>query len=203
MANEATGRLSEEFRRLAEFCQNKDLTVKEIIDEIGPNDQALITLILSVPFLLFIPIPGLSTLLGFFICFTGYRIAARKHLWLPRFLSKKKISGNVFAKGLLKAEKIAQKVERMVRPRGKFFHRHPGLIFLNGLIVAFGGVLLALPLPPGTNFTPAVMVALISIGILEDDELFIVLGYLFFFFNAALFILLPIMGWEGIKNIFS
>jgi len=198
-----TGRLSQEFHRLSLFCKDKQLTLKELIDEIGPGDQALVTLILCVPFLLFVPIPGLSTLLGLFICFGGCRIAIRKRPWLPRFLSKKHVSGDLLSKGFSKAEKIARKIEKFVRPRVKFFHQHPGLIFLNGILIAMGGIFLALPLPPGTNFTPALMVVFFSIGILEEDGVFIVLGYLTFLLNAVLFILLPILGWEGIKKLFT
>jgi hypothetical protein len=64
---------------------------------------------------------------------------------------------------------------------------------VNGAMLAALGIFLALPLPiPLTNVITAWAIFLISLGILEDDGLFIFLGYGLFFCALIVLILLII-----------
>lgn len=189
--------LSEEFTRLAKACNRETITLGELAKLFHARDQAFLALILSVPFLFFIPLPGLSTICGFIICIIGIRIATAKPLWIPRFLARRPFSGHLLSKGLLKCRTIAAKVEKIVCPRGHFLHKHPRMLYLNGIIVAICGFLLMLPLPPGSNFPPGLASVLLCLGILEEDGLMIALGYVAFLGTLALFTLIPILGWEG------
>ncbi|MBI2743376.1 MAG: exopolysaccharide biosynthesis protein [Chlamydiales bacterium] len=193
-------RLSVEFHHLAHTCQEKDLTLKELVGLLHTRTQALITLVLSLPFVLFVPIPGLSILFGIFICFNGIRIAKGTSLWFPRFLLKRKMSGATLAKGFRTAARVMKRAEKLIKPRGKFLVRHPHLQILHGVMLAVCGFFLALPLPPGTNFLPGLTTALVSIGIMEEDGLFIVLSYIFFVLTLAFFTILP---FYGIQELFS
>jgi hypothetical protein len=195
-------RMSDELRALAHLCRGDHLTLKQVIDHIDTRAQSLITLFLSLPFVFFLSVPGLSIIFGVFILFNGYRIAANKHVWVPKFLLKRKISGSLLAKCFVTAERFFKFAEKFVRPRGHFLILHPGLVRLNGGILAACGFFLALPLPPGTNFFPALTCVFLSIGILEKDGLFVVLGYIFFGLTLAFFTLLPIFGIEELKAMF-
>ncbi|MFI5333803.1 MAG: exopolysaccharide biosynthesis protein [Chlamydiales bacterium] len=196
-------RLSEEFHYLAHYCIGKELTLKELADHIGSRAQALITLFLSVPFVLFIPLPGLSIVFGIFIFINGIRIATKKRLWFPRLLLKRRIHGARLSKCFHGAERIVKRLEKFTRPRGHFLIRHPRLQILHGIMLATCGFLLALPLPPGTNFPPGLTALFLSIGILEEDGLFIILGYLFFMLTLGFFILLPIFGIQELHEMFN
>ena len=66
----------------------------------------------------------------------------------------------------------------MVRPRGKFLAAHPGMRRFNGGCLCCIGALILLPLPPPTNFPPAMAGFVLSAGIMEDDMLFVALGWL-------------------------
>lgn len=198
----AQQRMSEQLHALAHLCRAHNLTLKQVIDHIDTRAQALITLVLSLPFVFFLSVPGLSVIFGIFILFNGYRIAANKRVWFPKFLLKRKISGSLLAKCFVTAERFFKFTEKFVRPRGHFLITHPGLIRLNGGILAACGFFLALPLPPGTNFLPALTAVFISIGILEKDGLFIVLGYIFFVLTLVFFTLLPIYGIEELHKMF-
>jgi hypothetical protein len=195
-------RLSEEFHQLAEFCRHKDLTLKELVAHVGMRAHALITLVLSLPFLLFLPLPGLSVIFGVFILINGVQIATGKKLWFPGMFLKRKMSGATLAKHFLTASRLVKKLEKVVKPRGKFLARHPHLQILHGILLAICGFFLALPLPPGTNFPPALASALISIGVLEEDGVFIVLGYISFLLTIAFFTLLPYYGFEELSRMF-
>lgn len=55
------------------------------------------------------------------------------------------------------------------------------------MIVIIGGAVLALPLPPGTNWPPGGMIALLSVGMLRTDALFILAGLIAAAFNVLFF----------------
>nr|AOO54564.1 protein exod [uncultured bacterium] len=188
------GRLSDDFLILSRNCKNKAMNLKEFLNFAGSRSRALITAACSLPFVFFVPLPGLSIIFGLLVVFAGCSIVRDRPLWIPRFLQKKKIPGNVAAKIFSKGSAILKKIEKVAYPRISFFHRHPFWQKFNGCLVAICGVLLMLPLPPGTNFTPGLNAFLISIGILEEDGLFILAGYFVFLINMFLFIYLPVVG---------
>lgn len=193
-------RLSEEFHRLGIECADKEMNARELVKFIGPRSRALISLIFSIPFLLFIPLPGLSTLLGFLIAVCGYSIAFHKGIWFPKWMLKKKISGKLLCQAFQKGEAILIKIERAFRPRALFLTKHPFIERINGFLIFFCALILMLPLPPGTNFPPALSIFLLSIGILEEDGLFVILGYLAFLGNLTFFFYLPMLGFKAIYH---
>lgn len=187
-------KLSEEFHRLSLSFEQKDVTLKDLARHTESRAQAFFTLILSLPFLFFIPLPGLSMLLGFFIMVNGVRITANKKLWFPHLLSKRKISVYALKKMLRVAHRWALRLERLVRPRGEMLHKHPFFLKVNGLILMMSGLFLALPLPPGTNFLPALTSFLISLGILEEDSYCLIFAYVIFLCSLAFYVALPSFG---------
>lgn len=195
-------RLSEEFHSLAHKYQHRHVTLKEILVHLTPRGQALVTLFLALPFAIFLPIPGLSIPFGIFIMLNGFRIAARKGVWVPKFLYKREISGSLLNKSFYKIEKLLKFLEKFVKPRGKFLNIHPKLQLLNGAVLGLAGFFLALPLPPGTNFLPGWTALIMSLGILEEDGVFVVIGYVLICLSIAFFVLLPIVGLEKFHEFF-
>lgn len=196
-------RLSEEFRRLAFSCTEKDMSLKELAQQTESRAQALLTLILAVPFLFFIPLPGLSIIFGVFIMINGLRITAKKKLWFPDILMRKRISAYSLKKAFLIAERWAIRIERFVRPRGEIFHKHPFFERVNGVMLMCCGFFLSLPLPPGTNFLPGLTTFLLSLGILEEDGYCLIVAYFIFLLVLGFYIALPIVGLEEFTSVFS
>ncbi|MBS0604325.1 MAG: exopolysaccharide biosynthesis protein [Verrucomicrobia bacterium] len=192
--------LSEEFVKLSKDCKNRSMNIRELMLFAGHRSAALSTAIFSIPFLFFIPLPGLSTILGLLVIFAGNSIAFNRPIWFPKFILKKKISGSLISSILRKTAAVLRRIEKVARPRGEFFHRHPFFQRMNGLLLIICGFLLMLPLPPGTNFPPGVTSLLISVGILEEDGLFIVIGYFAFLSTIFLFVFLPILGYREIQG---
>ena len=199
----ATHKLSQEFSKLAEFCSSKDFTLRELAQYSEARTQALLTLVLSIPFLLFIPLPGLSMFCGVFICLNGFRIAAKKKLWFPPFLMRKKFSSQKLKHLFLFAHKWTVRLEKWIKPRGKVIHAHPFFERFNGSILATCGFFLILPLPPGTNFLPGLTTLLVSLGVLEEDGACLIAGYFFFLCTLAFFTLLPFFGVKELTEMFS
>lgn len=173
-------RLEKEIDRICELSEKESLTFGELFAPTAPQDQALVSLLLSLPFLLPIPLPGLSTPFGLAICFVSGRMLLGLPFWLPSFLFKKNISPTLIGSVFSKLKPWVTRSARYIKPRGTFFSKHPGNKFFSSLLIFVGGILLALPLPPGTNAPPALTVVCFSLGLLEEDSLFLFLGYLIF-----------------------
>lgn len=173
-------RLEKEIERICGLSQKETLTFGDLFALTISQDQALVSLLLSLPFLLPIPLPGLSTPFGLAICFVSIRMLLGKHFWLPSFLLKKNISPTIIGTIFSKLKPWVSRLARYIKPRGTFFSKHPGNKFFSCLLICIGGILLALPLPPGTNAPPALTVVCLSLGLLEEDSLFLFLGYLIF-----------------------
>lgn len=187
-------KLSEAFGQLAKMYEGKAISFEELSKHLNAKTQAIATLVLSLPFVFFIPLPGPSIVFGIFICFNGFRIASKKKLWFPSFLKTKRIPASVLSKALHFAERWSLRLEKVVKPRGKFFTTHSICVRINGSIFCAAGFLLALPLPPGTNFLPGLNVLILSLGVLEEDNLMILLGYSLFCVNLFLYLVLPALG---------
>lgn len=184
--------LSQRIEELAHACEGRrELSVKEITELVGSEAQALITLVLSIPFVVLLPAPGLSILFGVVILINGFRIARKKPLWIPKKLHERKLSGDAFAKNLRRPLPFVRWLERFIKPRGTVYQHSPILQVVNGCFLVMGGFFLLLPLPPGTNFLPGLGTLFLSLGILEEDVLMLWAGYLLMLITFVIYILIP------------
>jgi len=194
-------RLSGEFRRLSEVCNKDSVAIVSILRELRGPGHPIIAVFFCIPFLCFLPVPGLSTIFGFIVSIVGIRIALKQGPWLPRSWLKKKIGARTLHKIFEFAQKFTLKIEKFTRPRGQWIAGSGWIASFNGILICLSGLLLALPYPPGTNFTPALGVVLIAIGMLEEDGVVLAVSYLLFVFNVVLFTLITLLGVEGIKRL--
>lgn len=194
-------RLSAELSRLAEFCRGGKVTVRSLAPEGNSRAHALLALFLSVCFLHPIPMPGISAFFGLIIALAGTRMALGRGVWLPeRWLDwplPAKPLGRIFAA----SHRAALLLERFTRPRAEAATSHPLAVRAHGLALALCGILLAVPIPPPTNFPPAAAAALLSIAILERDAAVLAAGYLAFALNLLFFGAIAVFGWQGVKTL--
>lgn len=162
-----------------ERTQQGPLSLEDILHILSGRGRPLLLILLSLPFCQPIQIPGLSTPFGLAIAFIALRTAFGKHVWLPKKLQKKKISPKTISKITNTTLVVIKKIKRFIHPRLDFLCHSRIMEVLNGLTIAILGILLALPLPiPLSNLTAAWSIFIISIGILEDDGLCVLLGYI-------------------------
>lgn len=107
--------------------------------------------------------------------------------WIPQKLLHKEVSSKLFKKIFEKGEQISRILEKLIKPRGSFFCKHSWSQPIHGLMIAVSGLLLALPLPPGTNFPPALAAIFLCVGSLEEDAVMIFAGYGMFAINIVFF----------------
>src|SRR5215203_536054 len=76
-------RLSHEIDALLAALSERPISLREIIAVIQGRAYTLLLILLSLPFCLPLPLPGLSTALGAVIAIIGLRLSLRLHPWLP------------------------------------------------------------------------------------------------------------------------
>jgi hypothetical protein len=186
-------KLSSKLIYLKNKWRGRSITVKELIESMGERSPIFFCLILSIPFLLFIPLPGLSTLFGAMIIFCGGALFLHRPLWLPSFFLRRTIGAVHLQKILKGATWLSEKIECLLRERWKGFYNSLWKRRILGICIAICGFLLALPLPPGTNFPPALTLACFALGVLMGDGVGICLGYCLLLINLFLYLVLPFL----------
>lgn len=180
--------LSESFLNIEHLCKPEEIELGELFENLSSRGHAFPSLVFSVPFFFPIPLPGLSILLGIIIMIGGVGLAIKKKPFFPRRWSKKKIKTSVLKKVVHFGVKASLVIEKITIPTRKIIFKSPvWLSQVSGILIIVCGFLLALPLPPGTNFPPALSIFFLSLGILEENLALMIIGFITFGANIALF----------------
>jgi hypothetical protein len=184
----APRRLSQEIQTLLEALGERPVTLREIIAVMRARAYTLLLVLLSLPFCLPLPIPGLSTALGAIIAIIGLRLSMRAEPWLPARLLDAPVPSSKVALVLNGSRKVVRALEVFLRPRLCFLVDFTVLHHFYGAMVCISGVLLMLPLPiPFSNLFPALTVIFLAAALIERDGYFIVAGILMFLLTLAFF----------------
>ena len=164
----------------------KTVTIRTVIYFLRNRAYMLLIILLSLPFLLPLPIPGLSTPFGFAIGLVALRLALGQRPWLPKSIQRREIPPGFFPKLLDHAAKIIRLFERFLRPRWLIATESALIRQLHAVVLLGSAIILLLPLPiPFSNGLPAWSILLIAGGLMERDGFSIFLGYLVFALAVA------------------
>jgi len=184
-------KLSVELAELRTRAGSGPITLREVIQLLGGRAYLLLVLLLALPFITPIPIPGLSTPFGLAIALIALRLAIGQRPWLPKKLQRKELPAGFIAKVFRVAEKILLFLEKFLRPRLTFLTDTPLLRQLHAVLMLAAALALLLPLPiPFTNTFPAWTILLLAAGLLERDGGFVLAGYLVFAAGVLYFVFL-------------
>jgi hypothetical protein len=197
--------LSERLETIVESFQDRSVSFRELYQVAEGGAFSFILILLNLPYIIPIPIPGLSVITGIVTAIIGVRMALRKKPWLPERVLNAKLPARFFPTLLKGAVKVLRACEHLLRPRLRFVHE--GFIFhhLNGTIITLCGLLLVLPFPffiPLTNFFPAVPILLIAAGTMERDGVFVLAGYAVFAVTICYFTFLSLGGVVILERLF-
>lgn len=202
--NSSNRTLEDDLQALREKGKNTALSVSEILSVLSGRGKMIILILLSLPFCQPIQIPGFSTPFGLAISFLGLRIAFGKHLWLPKSVLSKKISSKTLMKITNGALLVSKKMKPWIHSRLLWVNHSHTMQVVHGLMIFFLGLLLALPLPiPFSNLLAAWSIFLISMGLLEDDGVLVLCGYVVAFFALLLFIFIAFSVKSFFTSVFS
>jgi hypothetical protein len=193
-------KVSEQLGNLEGLAAVGSIRLSTLVDRLGNNGHLMLIILLSLPFLQPLPMMGLSTVFGGAIFFVAASLAMGRRPWIPQRFANRELPSETVVRILHAAKKLFEYLERFVRPRGDLFHKHRYMKRLAGIVITVLAFLLALPLPiPGTNLAAALPIALLALGVLEEDGVFVTLGYLSAFLSVAFFLGLLVLPFFGIK----
>lgn len=167
---------SEVLTRLASDWDQPRISVAELISALG--DRGLVGLLLILALGNVIPNPpGTSAVLGLPMLYLSWQMMRGAMPWLPQFLAARSFDIEHFRAIVSRAMPYLNRVERLLRPRLPAFSRPPAMRILESVCLLLS-VVLVLPIPLG-NLLPGLAVAIITLGALERDGLWIAGGVIF------------------------
>jgi hypothetical protein len=173
--------LGEKIELIVSELPPTEVTLVEIMDIVGSDSLMLLTIFLSLVFLVPVSIPGVSTVFGTGILLIGVtRLFARK-LWLPKAIATRKISAEKLRNAFSRALVWFQRLEKISRPHRLHGLTTDGLMALsNNLSFILAALLLMVPFGfiPFSNTLPAIALIFLAIGLMQRDGGSILLGYL-------------------------
>lgn len=155
------------------------VTLRELVEQIGEQGMLLLCALLTIPFLLPVSIPGVSTVFGLAIILIAVGVTLNRTPWLPSKIMERPIETEKLKSTLEKGVSIVGKIETVIKPRLKGLTDGAAINRFNGLMIMFGGILLMFPLGlvPFSNTLPAFAILFLCLGISQRDGLFVLAGY--------------------------
>ena len=202
----ATERISDALRRLLREANGQAMTVREMVKILHGRGLQFVVILLCLPFLAPVTIPGISMPFGLAIAISGLRIAFGHRPWLPEFILNHRISFPVLEKMVHFGCAIYEKVEKVIRSRLHVLLDGPGMGMMVGLAIALSGVFLSLPIPPPfplTNTIPGFAIICLSLGLMERDGGLILCGYALTVIAAIYVGLIGFLGKAGVDQLWQ
>lgn len=173
--------LGEKIELIVKKLPPHEVTLNEIMDIVGVDSLMLLTIFMSLIFLVPVSVPGVSTVFGTGILLIGITHLLARKLWLPGFIAHRKLSAPKLREGFERALIWIHRLERISRP-----HRLPRLTsgrvasLFNNLAFILAALLLMAPFGfiPFSNTLPALALIFFAVGMMDRDGGSIVLGYL-------------------------
>jgi hypothetical protein len=156
------------------------ITLNQLLERTEGRGFYLVIILLSLPFVVPVSIPGMSTILGLAIAVLTLRLALGRRACLPKCIGDRKLSAEFCDRILGGSVKFLRFVEKGVKPRQTRWLAARWAIGANALLMTFLGLLLALPFPPFPPFTnalPCYSLILVAASTMEEDGLMIWAGY--------------------------
>ncbi len=187
--------LSETLRGLIDGISGETVTLRELMDAVGEQGLLLICALASLPFLIPVSIPGVSTVFGAAIILVGIAIFLNRLPWLPKKILDRRLDTAKLVPALEKGVGIVTRIDRLLKPRMTGLTASSTMNRVNALAITAGGVLLMFPLGlvPFSNTLPAVAILLTSTGMIQRDGLVVLAGYLFLVITVIYFAVLAIL----------
>ena len=157
------------------------LSLGELLDVFSDEGLLLLTILLTLVFLIPVSIPGVSTVFGAAILLVGVSRLINRPLWLPQRVKHKALPAARLRPGLTAGLVWVRRMEKISRPhRLRLFIDGPGQGVINNRAFILAALLLMAPFGfvPFSNTLPALALLLYAIGFIQRDGGAILLGHL-------------------------
>lgn len=173
--------LGEQLTTIIEQLPPDTLSLQELLDVFGDEGLLLVTVLLTLVFLIPVSIPGVSTVFGAAILLVGISRLFGRPLWLPARLRTRALPADKLRPGLTGGLVWVRRLEKISRPHRLRTLADGALVrLLNDLAFILAAVLLMAPFGfvPFSNTLPALALLLYAIGFIQRDGVAVLLGHL-------------------------
>jgi hypothetical protein len=172
--------LSDQLTELFQAGKEEDLTLNQLLSRTADRGPYGLIILLCLPFMAPVALPGVSNVFGLVIILLAWRILRGQPARLPRSIGDRSVQGRVLAKVISASIRVLRFVERLTKPRGPAWLQTKTARQVNAVVLIFGALLLAAPIPPiipVSNLIPAVGIILVAASMMERDGRMIWAGY--------------------------
>jgi hypothetical protein len=189
---------------LARNLSPEGMTLGALLTQLGTRAELIVCMLLTVPFLLPLSIPGSSVPFGLLIALQGLGLFIQRAPWLPKRLSARRLTQAHLGTLLTKGGQLFSRLERFIHPRLSPLTQGTPIRRVNGLLLVLSGLLLTAPLPlPFSNTLPAYGALLLAAGSLERDGACILAGYVMVLLTLLYFGAVAMLGEVGVRALWS
>ena len=173
-------RTSERILETIDCLPKDEVTVSDVLALIGREGLLSVCILLTLPFMVPVSIPGVSTAFGAAILVLGIALLRKKPPVLPARLGARRLPSEKLAAAMRGGVKALVRVEKIAKPRLAILVTGPGASRVSGLGLVLGALLLMAPFGfvPFSNTLPGLAVLLLALGILETDGVCVLLGHI-------------------------
>lgn len=157
------------------------MTLGELLAIIGDEGLLVLSILLTLVFLIPVSIPGVSTVFGAAILLVGLSRLSGRPLWVPARLAARRLPADRLRPALGGGMSWVRRLERISRP-----YRLSSLVdgraqqLFNNLAFIFAALLLMAPFGfvPFSNTVPAIALLFYAVGFIQRDGVAVLLGHL-------------------------
>jgi hypothetical protein len=155
------------------------VSVREMLHLMGEQGLLLLCMVLMLPFLLPVSVPGVSTVFSVVVILAGISVTFN-WLWLPDRIMAHQVSASAMVNSMRRGAHVFARIDRISRPRLHALTHGATMNRVNGLFLIFDGILLIFPLGgvPFSNTLPGISILLLAAGMVQRDGIVLVGGYL-------------------------
>ena len=166
---------------IIERLPSGSMSLGELLAVIGDEGLLVLSILLTLVFLIPVSIPGVSTVFGAAILLVGLSRVSGRPLWVPEKLAARQLPADRLRPALAGGMSWVRRLERISRP-----YRMPSLVdgravqLFNNLAFIFAALLLMAPFGfvPFSNTIPAIALLLYAVGFIQRDGGAVLLGHL-------------------------
>jgi hypothetical protein len=170
---EGADRLSAILTAIASAQDRELISVGDLLEALRHRALGALMFVFAVPTALPMP-PGVSAILGAPLLFLSVQLMLGLKPWLPKIITERSLSRVDFEKVVKAIAPWLARAESVMRPRLTFLAARPAT-YVIGLACLILSIILFLPIPLG-NMPPSIAIAIMALGLLERDGVWISIG---------------------------
>lgn len=190
MTEERVRALSDVLDELEKSAQAESVTVEDVVEQLGRKSFASLMLIFSL--ISFSPasaIPGITTTVAVIVFILVVQmIIGRDCVWLPAFITRRRMSTEKLCKGVRWLRKPVGFVEKFLKKRLTHLLRRPWVFLPLVLILGLTLFMPFMEVIPTSGSIASAVIALFAAGLLTRDGGLVLLSML-------VLLALPVLGW--------